>query len=301
MKKADISQDFTMGKKDLWNLIALTILLPYPINWVFMKLNPLAWISGAEDMATWIGFSGNYVGGIMGGIISILILNKTLQQTGVLHRDLKILQIDTISYTQQQEWLVGFKRELAENLKAIDLYILNTIVSSISMKNYTYAKDILTEINKNLEYQMVASSFSFSSSNLSEEEQTYMDTVERVQLEYSSFIKDILFYIPLAETIGSQQKLEFDALMDYTLSQYDYLQDYSEESKRVKNIIPSVMEIEPGADIEQELTRIMEERLTGRTYLYRLKSELAEVTHQLILYEERRINAILEHDSVKVE
>lgn len=297
MKATTTSNNFTIERKELWQLIALTVLLPYPINWLFMKLNPLVWVEGAGDMATWIGFSGNYVGGIMGGIISILILNKTLQQTGVLHHDLKILQIDTISYTQQQEWLVGFKRELAENLKAIDLYVLNTVVSSVSMKNYAYAKEVLTEINKNLEYQMVASSFSFSSSNLSEEEQKYMDTVKQVQTEYSSFIKDILFYIPLAESIGSRKKLEFDTLMDYTLSQYDYLQEQLGEGAKVKNIIPQVMEISPDANIGHELSRIMEERLTGRTYLYRLKSELAEVTHRLIIYEEKRINAILEHDA----
>lgn len=51
-----------------------------------------------------------------------------------------------------------------------------------------------------------------------------MNLVRRVQTEYSSFIKDILYYIPLAETISSRKKLNYDQLMDYTLSQYDYLQ-----------------------------------------------------------------------------
>ena len=37
----------------------------------------------------------------------------------------------------------------------------------------------------------------------------------------------------------------------------------------------------------------MEERLTGRTYLYQMKADLAEVTHQLIIYEDQRIYAIL--------
>ncbi|MCY6324312.1 hypothetical protein OXV65_16925 [Bacteroides fragilis] len=54
---------------------------------------------GADDVSTWIGFGGSYIGGIIGGVISILILNKTLRQTGVLHHDLKLLQLDTIIYT----------------------------------------------------------------------------------------------------------------------------------------------------------------------------------------------------------
>lgn len=43
-----------------------------------------------------------------------------------------------------------------------------------------------------------------------------MNLVRRVQTEYSSFIKDILYYIPLAETISSRKKLNYDQLMDST-------------------------------------------------------------------------------------
>lgn len=287
------TDNFTIGRKELLVLLVLTLLLPFPINWALVKMNPLTLMAGADDVPTWINFGGSYIGGIMGGIISILILNKTLQQTGVLHHDLKILQLDTIVYTQQQEWLTGFKQEMAENLKAIDLYVLNTVVSSITMKNYTYAKEILTEINKNLEYQMVTASFYFTTSQLSPEEQKYMDLVRQMQTEYSSFIKDILYYIPLAETLSSRKKLTYDSLMDYTLSQYDYLQENTGASSGPKIVIPQVMEIAPTDNISRELERIMEERLTERTHLYHLKSALAQTTHHLILYEEKRINAIL--------
>ncbi|WP_317472590.1 hypothetical protein [Bacteroides hominis] len=287
------TDNFTLGKKDLLILLGLTLVLPFPINWALIRLNPLTLMPGADDVPTWIGFGGSYIGGIIGGVISILILNKTLRQTGVLHHDLKLLQLDTIIYTQQQDWFTGFKQELAENLKSIDLYVLNTIVSSISMKNYAYAKEVLSEINKNLEYQMVAASFSFTSSRLSPEEQKYMQLVRRIQTEYSSFIKDILYYIPLAETMASRKKLNYEQLMDYTLSQYDYLQGQEGESAVSGAVIPRVMEIDPSDNIGKELERIMEERLTGRTYLYHMKSDLAEVTHQLIIYEEQLINAIL--------
>lgn len=81
--------------------------------------------------------------------------------------------------------------------------------------------------------------------------------------------------------------------MGNTLSQYDYLQGQEGESTASGAIIPRVMEIDPSDDIRKELERIMEERLTGRTYLYHLKSDLAEATHQLIIYEENRINSIL--------
>lgn len=235
---------FTLSKKDLLLLLGLILLLPFPINWALIKLNPLTLMAGADDVPTWINFGGSYIGGIIGGVISLLILNKTLQQTAVLHHDLKHLQLDTLIYTQQQDWFGGFRQELADNLKAIDLYILNTVVSSMAMKNYVYAKEILTEINKNLEYRIVTVDFSFPSAELSPEENEYLQWVRHVQIEYSGFLKDILYYIPLAETLASRKKLEYETLMDYTLSQYDYLQGEQDVTVS-RTIIPRIMEISP--------------------------------------------------------
>lgn len=286
--------DFTLGRKDLFSLLALTLFLPFPINWVLVKLNPLTLMDGADDVPTWINFGGSYIGGIIGGVISILILNRTLQQTGILHHDLKILQLNTILYTQQQEWFNDLKLRLAENLKAIDLYVLNTVVSCMSLKNYAYARELLTDINKQLEYQVVMSSFYFMSSSLSKEEEEYMQITRRIHLEYSSLIKDLLFYIPLAESFGQGRKLEYEDLIDYTMTQYDYLKEQNtSQYKLEKNITSQVLELGPDDDMEHELQKIMDVRLTMRINLYQLKSELAKVTRQLIDYEEKRINSIL--------
>ena len=288
------NEDFTLSRHDLIKMTVLTLLLPLPVNWVLVKLNPMTLMDGADDVPTWINFGGSYIGGIIGGVISILILNRTLQQTGVLHRDLKILQLNTIIYTQQQEWFNDLKLRLADNLKAIDLYVLNTVVSCMSLKNYGYAKDLLAEINKQVEYQMVMSSFYFMSPTLSEEEKEYMDITRRIHLEYSSLIKDLLFYIPLAEVSHEGHKLEYEDLIDYTMTQYDYLKEQNTSQYEMKrNITSQVLELGPEDDIEHELQKIMEIRLTMRINLYQLKSELAKVTHQLIDYEEKRINRIL--------
>lgn len=286
--------NFTLGRKDIFSLLALTLLLPFPINWVLVKLNPLVLMDGADDVPTWINFGGSYIGGIIGGVISILILNRTLQQTGELHHDLKILQLNTIIYTQQQEWFNDLKLRLAENLKAIDLYVLNTVVSCMSLKNYAYARELLTDINKQLEYQVVMSSFYFMSSSLSKEEEEYMDITRRIHLEYSSLIKDLLFYIPLAESFDEGHKLEYEDLIDYTMTQFDYLKEQNtSQYKMERNISSQVLELGPEDDVEHELQKIMEIRLTMRVNLYQLKSELAKTTHQLIDYEEKRINRIL--------
>ena len=84
------TENFTLGKKELLIVLGLTLVLPFPINWALIELNPLTLMAGADDVPTWIGFGGSYIGGIIGGIISIMILNKTLQQTGVLHHELNL-------------------------------------------------------------------------------------------------------------------------------------------------------------------------------------------------------------------
>lgn len=291
------NDDFTLSRKDLLKIAALTLLLPLPVNWALLKLNPMTLMEGADDASLWIGFGGNYIGGIIGGVISILILNRTLQQTGVLHRDLKVLQLNTIRYTQQQEWFVEFKRQLADNLKAIDLYVLNTVVSCLSMKDYAYAKTLLTEINRQLEQQTAASSFLFLSTTLQKKEKEYIRQMQTVYLEYSALIKDLLYYIPLAETMDKGTEVNYELLIDYTMTQYDYLKEQDISQHDVKgNLCSQVLELNPDDNIERELKHLVEMRLTLRTQLYHLKSELACITQQLIKYEERRINSILSEE-----
>lgn len=291
------NDDFTLSGKELIKIAALSLLLPLPVNWILVKLNPLMLIDGADDVPTWINYGGSYIGGIIGGIISILILNRTLQQTGVLHRDLKVLQLNTILYTGQQEWLKGFKEQLADNLKSIDLYVLNTVVSCLSLKDYAYAKELLAGINKQLEYQVVMSSFCFPSSQLSKEEKAYLDTIRKMQLEYSSLVKDLLYYIPLAESMSEGHVLSYEEVIDYTMTQYDYLQEQNaSQYTMARNLCSQVLELSPGSDIGQELQRLTDIRLTMRTNLYQLKAKLAEETYKLIDYEENKIRNILTAD-----
>lgn len=291
------NDDFTLSRKELLKITALTLLLPLPVNWALLKLNPMTLMEGADDASIWIDFGGSYIGGIIGGVISILILNRTLQQTGVLHHDLKVLQLNTIRYTQQQEWFVEFKRQLADNLKAIDLYVLNTVVSCLSMKDYTYAKTLLTEINKQLEQQTAASAFLFLSATLQQREKEYIQQLRTVYLEYSALIKDLLYYIPLAESMDKGTKVSYESLIDYTMTQYDYLKEQDTSQHNVKgNLCSQVLELNPEDDIEHKLKHLVEMRLTLRTQLYHLKSELARITQQLIKYEERKINSVLSEE-----
>lgn len=292
------NDDFTLSGKELTKIAALSLLLPLPVNWVLVKLNPLMLIEGANDVPTWINYGGSYIGGIIGGVISILILNRTLQQTGVLHHDLKVLQLNTILYTQQQEWFGSFKQQLADNLKSIDLYALNTVVSCLSLKDYSYAKELLAGINKQLEYQVVMSAFYFPSSELSEEEKAYLDISRQMQLEYSSLIKDLLYYIPLAESMNDGHVLSYEELIDYTMTQYDYLKEQnSSQHTMARNLCLQVLELSPESDIDQELQRLTDIRLTMRTNLYLLKAKLAEESQKVIDYEEDRIRKILTSDA----
>lgn len=296
------NEDFTLSRQDLIKIAVLTLLLPLPVNWALVKLNPMTLMDGAGDAAVWIDFGGSYIGGIIGGVISILILNRTLQQTGVLHKDLKVLQLNTIRYTQQQEWFTGFRGHLADNLKAIDLYVLNMVVSCLAMKDFAYAKALLTEVNARLEQQTVNADFIFPDCTLQEKERQYLDCMQAVCLEYSAMVRDLLYYIPLAEALDSGTVLDYETLMDYTMSQYDYLQENKPDRKVKDTLCTAVLDLNPDDDIILGLKQLVEKRLTMRSILYRRKAELAQMTKQLLIYEEERINAILtEKESLEKE
>ena len=288
------TRNFSLSRREIIKIAAMVLFLPFLVVLVLVKLNPLTFMEGAGNATTWISFSGSYVGGIISCTISILILNRNLLQSSTMNYDLRVMQLNTIHYNQQREWLGGFKPRLSENLKAIDLYVLNTVVSCLSLKNYTYAKGLLTEVNKQLEYQVVMSSFYFMSSSLSKEEEEYMNITKRIHLEYSSLIKDLLLYIPLAEALNEGKELAYEELIDYTMTQFDYLKEQNTSQYEVKrNITSQILELGPEADIPSELEKIIEMRLTMRANLYQLKSELSAATHRLIDYEEKRIHKIL--------
>lgn len=284
----------TLSKKNVIQIMILSIILPIPINFILIYLNPIAIITNFFDKATWITFCGNYMGGLMGGIVSLIILNKTLKQTSIQHEELKRIQINTITYTQKQEWLTNLKNRLTANLRIIDLYILNTIASDLQLKEYNHCKEILQKINYELENQVAFSYFDFSETNFSKEEEKFIMVNKLIYLEYTSLIRDLLYYIPLAENIKKGELLTYEKLMDYTFAQYDYISTNNHSQYNLeKNMILQVQELSPNDNLEEKLESIIEKRLTLRTNLYQLKNELIEATHNVINYEIDEVNKLL--------
>lgn len=288
--KANIS----LSRKNVIQIIILSIILPIPLNFLLIYLNPIAILTDFYDKTTWITFCGNYMGGLMGGIVSLIILNKTLKQTSAQHEELKKIQINTISYTQKQEWLKNLKIRLTKNLRNIDLYILNTIASDLQLHEFNHCKEILQKINYELENQVAFSYFDFSETTFSKEEEKFIMVNKLIYLEYTSLIRDLLFYIPLAEHISKGSSLTYEKLMDYTFAQYDYisLNNHSQYALQ-KNVISQVQEFSPDDNLEEKLESIIEKRLTFRTNLYQLKKELIEATHDVINYEIEQVSKLL--------
>lgn len=290
MKKDDTA----LSKKNVIQIITLSMLLPIPLNIFLIYLNPVSWLADFYDKTTWITFCGNYMGGLMGGIVSLVILNKTLKQTASQHDELKKIQINTITYTQKQEWLNNLKIRLTKNLRNIDLYILNTIASDLQLKEFDHCKEILQKINCELENQVAFSYFDFTETTFSKEEEKFIMVNQLIYLEYTSLIRDLLFYIPLAESISKGHLLTYEKLMDYTFSQYDYI-SFNNQSQYTlqKNVISQVQEFSPEDNLVEKLESTIEKRLTCRTNLYHLKKELVEATHDVINYEMNEINKLL--------
>ena len=150
------------------------------------------------------------------------------------------------------------------------------------------------KINYELENQVAFSYFDFSETTFSKEEKKFIMVNQLIYLEYTSLIRDLLYYIPLAVKIYKGNPLTYDELMDYTFSQYDYVSANNQSRYTLqKSIILQVQEFNPDDNLKEKLEGIVEKRLTFRTNLYQLKKELIEVTHNVINYETDEINKLL--------
>lgn len=54
--------DNTLSKKNVIQIIALSVILPIPLNFIIIYLNPIAMLTEFYDKATWVTFCGNYMG-----------------------------------------------------------------------------------------------------------------------------------------------------------------------------------------------------------------------------------------------
>ncbi len=96
--------------KNYWfyGIIALISIISVPIilNFVLQISFPNIKIIGDAD--TWLGFWSAYSGSVIGSMITLFVLYKTLRQNQENHKKQIDFQIEVIKHQGNQDWLNSF-------------------------------------------------------------------------------------------------------------------------------------------------------------------------------------------------
>lgn len=99
--------------KNGWWVIGLPILglLPLIINWLIICHNPFNW-KVVGDETHWLAFWGSYISEAATALVAFLTIKN--------HRELKILQINSIQFSQEQTQFQNLRNILSDMILALD-------------------------------------------------------------------------------------------------------------------------------------------------------------------------------------
>lgn len=284
-------------KPKYYKFIAVIVIVPIFINIILCCGNPLPWnIPIAGTSGDWVGFWGNYAGAIIGGLIALYVLYHTITENAKIRES----QIKTIKYTQQQTWLENLRKQLIDNYNMFDMQSFSVAVNAIHTGAYNEAISILMSLNRNIEFQAHSSSLYFIVENPAPKEAEYIDCVIRIMTEYGTLINDLIFICPIIASRASGNPMSQKAIMETAEQAYEVLLDSMRFTPNFYNYykthsaLSKIVLLEDNEQFEQNFNDIINNTLISSIQIHNRKYELIACTENVLRYEERRINQILE-------
>ena len=280
-----------------YKYIAAIVIVPILINIVLCCSNPLPWnIPIAGTSGDWVGFWGNYAGAIIGGLIALYVLYHTITENAKIRES----QVKTIKYTQQQTWLENLRKQLIDNYKMFDMQSFSIATNAIHTGTYNEAISILISLNRNIEFQSHSSSLYFIVENPAPEEAEYIDCITRIMTEYGTLINDLIFICPIIASKASNNPMSQKAIIETAEQAYKVLLDSIRFTPNFYNYyethsaLSKIVILEDNEQFEQNFNNIIDNALISSIQIHSRKYELIAQTENVLRYEERRINQILE-------
>lgn len=281
-------------------LLALVV-VPIIVNLILYSNNPISeWLPTVGTPNEWIGFWGNVAGNILGGIIVLIVLHYTLKENAVLRE----IQIKTIQYTQQQTWLDNLRQQVISNYNMLDMQSLSTALYKLQKGEYEEAQTALMSLNRNIEFQANSSSLYFLRDKLSREEQEYNDCLKRIMIEYGCLVNDSIFFtsiLPYLSTAPNMLVMTKDDIVALAKSSYNAVLESAQFDGETSNyyshnsIIHRIIDLDPkDAEFSSKFNELFLEHYQKFGIVHARKYELITCTENVLRYEERRINKILE-------
>lgn len=274
---------------------------PILVNAILYANNPISdWLPTVGNPNEWIGFWGNVAGNILGGIIVLIIMYYTLKDNAVLRET----QIKTIKYAQQQTWLDNFRQQVIGNYNMLDMQSLSIALYKLQKGEYEEAQVSLLSLNRNVEFQANSSSLYFLNDNLSWTEQEYIDCLKRIMTEFGCLVNDSIFFtsiLPYLSTKPNMPVMTNDDIITLAESSYNAVVESAGFDAETQNyysensIMHRIMGLDPkDVEFSSKFNDLLVVHCKKFGIVYAQKYELIRCTENVLRYEERRINQILE-------
>lgn len=155
-------------------------------------------------------------------------------------------------------------------------------------------------LNRNIEFQSHSSSLYFIVENPASEEAEYIDCVARITTEYGTLINDLIFICPIIASQASNNPMSQKAIIETAKQAYSVLLDSIRFTPNFYNYfkthsaLSKIVLLEDNEQFEQNFNKIIGNALTSSLQIHSRKYELIACTENVLRYEKRRINQILE-------
>src|SRR5574344_1932475 len=132
----------TIKKKYIWIALGIIILVPIGLNCLILLP---AFFPFVGDDKMWISFWGGYIGSVLMGIITLMVLHKQLKQNHDENEKNRSLQLSVLKYNQSLNVLRDLRSALVNFQISFNYIEINRVIGK--MINGDYNRDDYYSLN----------------------------------------------------------------------------------------------------------------------------------------------------------
>ena len=272
-------------KKLDWFVLVLLLSSPILINYIILGVSVGAIVNGSID--GWLGFYGT----LLGSIITMFVLYRTRVWNKEDNEGSRKNQNKILKYQARQIWLEGLRKQLDINYRILNFQATSIAINNITNGNCQIALDYLMNLNKDIEMQGYSFDMYLPEDNFNECEIEYIDCYRNILKQYGKYINDLILICGIKTTISQGNDV----------SQYikGSIKRLEEIGKINPDVAPSTflkkLDIKLNSKCTfQELEETCTLRILEMGNIHSDKVALLKVTNNLLKFEEKEIQKILE-------
>lgn len=191
--------------KKYWYLIVLLFILPIGLNFLLQANAPYSIVG---DSSNWLSFWSTYLASILGSLITLFVLYKTLKQNEANNDESKKLQVIIFKKGLEERRIHELSIILKDSLRFINYTKFHRNYNFIISEEYETASSFFdVEITRCLDsFSLI--SLDFISSDKDKIEEEYLTLFKNVLNEYTNLISVIIRVIAVMEKGDLKSKID---------------------------------------------------------------------------------------------